>query len=351
MKYNTLGTSDLNVSEICLGTMTWGHQNNEADAHEQLDYAFANGVNFIDTAEMYAVPPQAETYTLTEQYIGNWLKARNNRDKVIIATKVAGSSSLQWIRGGEGLTPDSIDKALHASLKRLNTDYIDLYQLHWPQRAVNCFGRRDFLPAFATEAGGEAHFLEILQTLKKHIDAGNIREVGLSNESPWGMMKYLQLHREDANLPRMQTVQNPYSLIQREFDNHSSEVCYRENITMLPYSPLAGGILSGKYLDGSADATSRFNDWAGERQPGLAMTARGKTVKRYVDLAREHDLDPTQMALSFVTNRFFVGANIIGATTMEQLKICIESADVVLSEDVLAGIESIHAADPNPALY
>lgn len=350
MKYNQLGTSDLKVSEICLGTMTWGQQNSEADAFEQLDYALEQGVNFIDTAEMYAVPPTAETYTLTEQYLGNWLQQRGKREQVIIATKVAGPG-ISWARGGEGLTSASIDAALEGSLKRLGTDYIDLYQLHWPQRKLNSFGRRDFLPEHAQDDFGEPHILEMLQTLKKHVDAGKIREVGLSNETPWGMMKYLQLHREDANLPRMQTVQNPYSLIQREFDNHSSEVCFRENLSMLPYSPLAGGILSGKYLDDSAASSSRFNDWGGQRQPGLAMSARGETVARYVETAKKHGLNPTQMALSFVIGRFFVGSAIIGATTIEQLATCLGSTQVNLSPEVLADIEAIHAADPSPALY
>lgn len=345
MKYNTLGTSNIKVSEICLGTMTWGYQNTEADAHEQLDFAVDYGVNFIDTAEMYAVPPSPEVTTLTEQYIGSWLKARQNRDNVVIATKVAGPG-LEWVHGGKGLS--NIDIALEGSLKRLNTDYIDLYQLHWPQRRVNCFGRRDFQDDFAE---GDDFILDCLERLQQHVDSGKIRAVGVSNESPWGLMKYLQYHREDANLPRIQSVQNPYSLIQREFDNHTSEVCFRENIAMLPYSPLAGGILSGKYVDGSASSTSRFNDWGGERQPGLAMTARGNIIKRYVELAKSHNITPTQMALSFVTNRFFTTSNIIGATTMTQLKECLSSTEVTLSDDILAEIEKIHAANPNPAIY
>lgn len=351
MKYNTLGTSDLTVSEICLGTMTWGQQNSEAEAHEQLDYAIDKGVNFIDTAEMYAVPPNRETHTLTEQYLGNWLKARGNREKLIIATKVAGPSNMEWIRGGKGLTVENINHAIDDSLRRLHTDYIDLYQLHWPQRHVNTFGKRDFSPEFAIRDNGEAHMLEVLQVLKKHIDAGKIREVGLSNETPWGMMKYLQLHREDANLPRVQTTQNPYSLIQREFDNHSSEVCFRENIALLPYSPLAGGILSGKYANGTDTDNNRFNNWGNLRQAGLAMVARSDVIHRYVALAKAHELHPVHMALSFVTNRFFVGANIIGATTMAQLTECLDSVEVSLSKEVLDGIEAIHADTPNPALY
>lgn len=345
MKFNTLGTSDIKVSEICLGTMTWGYQNSESEAHEQLDYAVNYGVNFIDTAEMYAVPPEPKTHTLTEQYLGSWLKARQNRDHVIIATKIAGPG-IQWIRGGEGLL--DIDTALEGSLKRLNTDYIDLYQLHWPQRAVNSFGRRDFQTTFAE---GEDFILDSLERLQKHVDSGKIRAVGVSNETPWGLMKYLQYHLDDANLPRIQSVQNPYSLIQREFDNHTSEVCFRENIAMLPYSPLAGGILSGKYTDGSAGSTSRFNDWGGQRQPGLAMTARGEIIKRYVELAKANNITPTQMALSFVTNRFFTTSNIIGATTLTQLQECLSSTEVTLSDELLADIETIHASAPSPALY
>lgn len=347
MKFRQLGISDLSVSELCLGTMTWGHQNTEAEAHEQLDYATSNGINFIDTAEMYAVPPQAETYTLTEQYLGRWLQKSGKRDEFIIATKMA-EPGMAWARNGEGLTPNGVAAALDGSLKRLQTDYVDLYQLHWPQRKVNSFGRRDFAPDMAT---GEDHILEVLQALQKQVDAGKIREVGLSNETPWGIMKYLQYHKDDANLPRMQTVQNPYSLLQREFDNHTSEVCYREQISLLPYSPLAGGILSGKYLRGEATATSRFNDWGGQRQPGLASIARAEVVQKYLDLAEAHDLNPAQMAMSFVTHRFFVASNIFGATTMAQLKVCIDSANVVLSDEVIAGIEAIHDELPNPALY
>lgn len=345
MQYNTLGNSDIKVSEICLGTMTWGHQNTEAEAHEQLDYAVSQGVNFIDTAEMYAVPPHPDTCHLTEQYIGRWLSKQGNRADIVLATKVSGPGP-EWIRGGEGLV--GLDAALEGSLKRLNTDYIDLYQLHWPQRRVNCFGRRDFLSEYAQ---GEEYILPLLERLQKHVDAGKIRAVGVSNETPWGMMKYLQYHQQDANLPRIQSTQNPYSLLQREFDNHSSEVCFRENIAMLPYSPLAGGILSGKYLDQTDEPTSRFNEWGADRQPGLLAAINSEAVKQYVQLAKTHNLHPAQMALSFVTNRFFVAANIIGATSMEQLTTCIASSQVKLSDEVLTAIETIHAKYPNPALF
>ncbi|MGY0399284.1 MAG: aldo/keto reductase [Ostreibacterium sp.] len=346
MKYNKLGNSHLNVSEICLGSMTWGQQNTEKESHEQLDYATDQGVNFIDTAEMYAIPASKETYTRTEQYIGNWLTKKGHRDNLIIATKISGPG-VEWVRQSEGLTPAGIDAAIEGSLKRLKTDYIDLYQLHWPQRLVNFFGRRDFTTA---DAIGDEHILELLQALKKHIDAGRIREVGLSNETPWGMMKYLQYYREDANLPRMQTIQNPYSLLQREFDNHSSEVCFRENISMLAYSPLAGGILSGKYLNNEAQPTSRFNSWGSQSQSGLAIIAQHEVVKQYIELSQKYNIDPTQMALSFVTNRFFVDSNIIGVTTMSQLKTCIDSVNLVLPQEVLAEIESIHSTHPNPGL-
>ncbi len=352
MKYKQLGNSKLKVSEIALGSMTWGYQNSEAEAHEQLDYARAHGINFIDTAEVYTVPPQKETYTLTEQYIGHWLAQRGGREQLIIATKITGPG-VSWVREGTGLTSDGIDAAIKGSLRRLKTDYIDLYQLHWPQRKTNYFGRRDFSTLFFCKdsSGGESHFLEILQTLKKHVDAGNIREVGLSNETPWGIMKYLQLHENDANLPRIQTVQNPYSLIQREFDSHTSEVCLRENVSLLAYSPSAGGILSGKYVDGTASADSRFNDWGGQRQPGLAMVARSDIIKQYVELAHRYQLDPVQMALAFVNNRLFVGSTIIGATTMAQLKTCVQSTNVQLCEALLNDIEQLHAKHPNPALF
>lgn len=347
MQLNTLGTTDIKVSQICLGTMTWGYQNSESDAHEQLDYAIDHGVNFIDTAEMYSVPPSAQTHTLTEQYLGRWLTKQPKREQIIIATKVAGPGP-EWIRNGEGLI--GLDTALEGSLQRLKTDYIDLYQLHWPQRRVNCFGRRDFLDEF-TQNNQEDFILSSLERLQKHVDSGKIRAIGVSNETPWGLMKYLQYHLNDANLPRLQSVQNPYSLIQREFDNHTSEVCFRENIAMLAYSPLAGGILSGKYADGSAASSARFNDWGGARQPGLAMTAKGDIIKAYSTLAQSHAITPTQMALAFVNQRFFVTSSIIGATTLTQLKENLSSSQITLSAETLQAIESLHAKDPSPALY
>ena len=346
MRYQLLGASNLKVSELCLGTMTWGQQNTEAEAHEQLDYAIEQGINFIDTAEMYAVPTKPEICYITEKYLGNWL-VKQDRNQLIVATKITGPG-VTWIRDGEGITPNGIASALEGSLKRLKTDYIDLYQIHWPQRKVNNFGRRDFLPE---QAVGTDYILEILQALKKQIDAGKIREIGVSNETPWGLMKYLQYHQSDANLPRIQSTQNPYSLIQREFDNHSSEVCFRENVSMLPYSPIAGGILSGKYLQGTTQPTSRFNNWGKNRQVGLLKAMNGEAVKDYIELAKSHQLNPTKMALSYVSNRFFVASTIFGATTMAQLKICIDSANVSLSQEALDNIEAIHARYPNPALY
>ncbi|MPV85562.1 aldo/keto reductase [Ostreibacterium oceani] len=346
MRYHALGTSELQVSEICLGTMTWGHQNSENQAHEQLDYAIAHGVNFIDTAEMYAIPPKPETQGLTEKYLGSWLHKRGKRDDLVLATKMAGKN-IPWIREGRGLTPADVTTAIDNSLKRLQTDYIDLYQLHWPQRLVNNFGERDFK---SEHAQGDDYIFELLETLKKQIDSGKIREAGLSNETPWGMMKYMEHHRQDANLPRMQSVQNPYSLIQREFDSHSAEVCFRENIAMLPYSPIGGGVLSGKYLDQTAIASARFNDWGASRQSGLSNSARSDAVKRYVQLAKQHGISPTKMALAFVINRFYVTSTIIGATTMAQLAENIDSVNLSLSDAVLNEIEQIHSEHPSPAL-
>lgn len=347
MQYKKLGNSPIKVSEICLGTMTWGHQNTEDEAHAQLDFALERGVNFIDTAEMYAVPPSQATCHLTEKYLGSWLK-KQARDQLVIATKMAGAGKgLPWLRGGKGLQPEAVGDAVDASLKRLQTDYIDLYQLHWPQRLTNVFGKRDFLPQFAQ---GDEHILPMLEALKKQVDAGKIREIGVSNETPWGLMKYLQYAREDANLPKIIATQNPYSLIQREFDNHTSEVCYRENIAMLAYSPLAGGILSGKYSDGSALATSRFNDWGGDRQSGLLAALHSPAIEQYLELAKAQQLDPSQMALAFLLQRFFVTSVIIGATTLAQLKLNLDSNKISLSEEVLNSIETIHATYPSPAL-
>ncbi len=346
MQYNRLGTTDIEVSKICLGTMTWGRQNSENDAFEQMDYAVTRGINFFDTAEMYAVPPNAETYGKTEDYIGNWFARRVKRDDIILASKVAGPSNyFTYIRGGKShFDQANITAALEDSLKRLKTDYIDLYQLHWPDRAVNTFGQLDYV--HKPEADG-VPLLETLQALDDCVKAGKIRYVGLSNETPWGAMKCLQLAQQH-NLPRMQSIQNSYNLLNRVFDIGLGEIAIRENIGLLAYSPLAGGTLSGKYLNGALPPGSRralderpFNRYANPRTESA--------TKAYLELAKLHGLDPSQMALAFVNMQPHLTSNIIGATTMAQLKTDIDSIDITLSPKVLADINRIHWQYPNPA--
>lgn len=343
MEYKSLGGSDLNVSRICLGTMTFGQQNTEAEAHEQLDYAVSQGVNFIDTAEMYPVPPMAETQGRTEQYIGSWLKARANREKLIIATKVAGPAEMaRHIRPDLCLDKANIRAAVTSSLQRLQTDYIDLYQLHWPERGTNFFGQLNY--QHKPEMDGTP-ILETLEALKELVDEGLIRYVGLSNEVPWGVMKFLS-YAEALGLPRVVSVQNPYNLLNRKDEVGLTEILLREQVELLPYSPLAFGTLSGKYLDGSAGPEARINQFPRFSryftEVGLQATAE------YVQLARDHGLDPAQMALSFVNDKPFVGSNIIGATSIEQLKSNIESIDLKLSEEVLAEIDLIGTRFSNP---
>ena len=336
MDLRKLGSTDLEVSRICLGTMTWGEQNSEAQAHEQLDYAVAQGINFIDAAEMYPVPPKAETQGLTEEYLGSWLAARGCRKQVVVATKVIGPGAFPYLRGGPRLTREQILEACDASLKRLKTDYIDLYQVHWPERSTNYFGQLGF------RASNDQHATPIVETLSalaELVQQGKVRHVGISNETPWGLSEYLRLAREQP-LPRVATIQNPYSLLNRSFEIGLSEFSHREHIPLLAYSPLAFGVLSGKYLHGARPADgritlfSRFTRYNSE-QAELA-------TREYVALAKKHGLDPAQMALAFVTARSFVGANIIGATTMAQLRANIASINLKLGKEVLAGIESIH---------
>ena len=343
MEYKQLGCSDLKVSRICLGTMTYGQQNSEAEAHQQLDYAVANGVNFLDMAEMYPIPTSPETQGRTEQYIGNWMKARGNRDQMIIATKVAGAGEMvSYLRPDMGFDRANIRAAITASLKRLQTDYIDLYQLHWPDRVTNFFSQLNY--SHLPEKDGTP-IQETLQVLKELVDEGLIRYIGLSNESAWGTMKFIQ-YAEALGLPKVVSVQNPYSLLNRKDEIGLSEVLMRENVDLLPYSPLGFGVLSGKYLDGSAAADARLNLFEGYtrylKELGVKATAE------YVQLAREYGLNPAQMALAFVNSRPFVGSNIIGATTMEQLKGNIASVDLQLSSEVLQGIEAISVKYSNP---
>ena len=343
MKYTTLPTTDINVSKICLGSMTWGEQNTEAEGHEQLDYAIAQGVNFIDTAELYSVPnARAETYGSTERIIGNWLTKRGKRDDVVIASKIAGPAEFsKHIRTG-GFARHELEDAIHKSLDRLQTDYIDLYQLHWPERTTNFFGQLGY--THQENDQWEDNFRQILEDLDGFVKAGKIRQVGLSNETPYGLSRYLEEARK--GLPKMITVQNPYSLLNRKDEVGLAEIMHREEVGHLPYSPLGFGQLTGKYLDGyppNARVTlfPNYNRYHNE----LSFDA----TRRYKTIADAHGLSLTQMALAYVNTRPFVTANIIGATSMEQLKENIGSIDVTLSPEVLEAIEAVHQAIPNPA--
>ncbi len=345
MKYTTLPNTDIKVSKICLGTMTWGNQNTESDGHEQMDYALDQGVNFFDTAELYAVPASKETYGKTEEIIGTWFQKTGNRDKVVLASKIAGAGDYTAHIRNNGFAKEAIVEAVEGSLKRLQTDYIDLYQLHWPERGVNCFGVRDYPYQYSTQEA-ENH-LEILETLGSLIKQGKIRQVGLSNETPWGTMKYLQTS-EQNNLPRMITIQNSYSLIHRAYEYGMSEVSLREDIGLLAYSPLAQGVLSGKYLNGNQPEGAR-----GTLFPRFIARYTGENsqnaVASYYELAKEHGLTLSELSLAFINQLPFVTSNIIGATKMDQLKENINSINIDLSKEVLNGIEAIHQANPNPA--
>jgi aryl-alcohol dehydrogenase-like predicted oxidoreductase len=344
MKYLPLGSSGLNLSVIGLGSMTFGGQNSEAEAHEQLDYAVHAGVNFIDTAEMYPVPPMTDTQGRTEEYIGSWLARRGRRENLILATKVTGRSEMTWIRGGEITRPGrgQIRAALEASLRRLRTDYVDLYQIHWPDRRTNFFGRLGYTHKPLDD---EIALEETLEEAAELVAAGKARFLGLSNETPWGLMRYLHL-AEARNLPRMVSIQNPYSLLNRSFEVGLAECAHREQAPLLAYSPLAFGVLSGKYLDGARPENARLTLF--DRFTRYTSEAGERATRAYVELAREHGLDPAQMALAYVNSRDFLASNLIGATTMAQLRDNVASADLELGEDVLQAIEAIHEAHPNP---
>jgi len=342
MKYRQLPNADLHVSELCLGTMTYGEQNNATDAHQQLDYALAQGINFIDTAEMYPVPPRADTQGRTEEYIGQWLK-HQSRDKLIIATKVTGPSrGFSWIRGGPRVMRAHIEQAVDASLKRLHTDYLDLYQIHWPDRNVPMFGQSAFDPACERDTTPIAEQLAVFADL---IRAGKIRYLGLSNETPWGVCQFV-LHSAQAGLPRVITIQNAYNLINRVFEYGLAETCHREKVGLLAYSPLAFGALSGKYQTPHASGRLTLFPGFGQRynKPNVP-----EAVAAYCTLARRLNLSPTALALAFVRSRDFVASTIIGATTVEQLKENLESIDLDLSHDAQREIDAIHARFPNPA--
>jgi aryl-alcohol dehydrogenase-like predicted oxidoreductase len=345
MQLRPLGGTPIKVSELCLGTMTFGEQNSEAEAHAQLDMAVDAGINFIDTAEIYPVPPQAETQGLTEVAIGTWLKRRGGRDRLVLASKVAGPGGwIAYLRNGRNrLDRPNIAAALDASLARLQTDYLDLYQLHWPDRETNFFGKLGYEPP---DEDHSIALLETLSALDEHVKAGKIRHVGLSNETPWGLMTCLKL-AERHGLPRPVSIQNPYNLLNRTFEIGLAEAALREQCGLLAYSPLGFGVLSGKYLNGVRPPNARLTLF--ERFSRYSNPQAERATAAYVALARRHGLDPAQMALAWVTARPFVTATIVGATTLEQLRRNLDSADLILPEDVGAEIERIHREHPNPA--
>ncbi|WP_313431121.1 NADP(H)-dependent aldo-keto reductase [Pseudomonas sp.] len=350
MRYRSLGHTDLQVSLLSLGTMTWGHQNTEQDAHQQLDAAIAAGINFIDTAEMYPTPTRAETWTTTERYLGNWIKARSNRDRLILASKIAGPARDP---GGQAHIRDGLSHhdrknivaALEGSLRRLNTDYLDLYQLHWPDRTSNFFGIREY--PYADDHPETAAIEETLAVLDEQVKAGKVRHIGVSNETPWGVAQFLR-HSEHKGLARIASIQNPYSLLNRLYENGLSEFSHREGISLLAYSPLAFGALTGKYLNGARPEGSRlssvyrtFNRYGSEEA--------NSAIASYVQIAQAHGLTPAQLALAFVIRQPFVASAITGQTTLLQLEENLSALDVHLSDELLAAIQAVHRRTPNPA--
>ena len=344
MEYTTLPNSDIKVSKICLGTMTWGNQNTEADGFAQMDYAVEKGVNFFDTAELYPVPATKETQGRTSKIIGNWLKIKQNRDKIVLASKIAGPGDYTAHIRTTGFKSNAIRQAIDLELKRLQTDYIDLYQLHWPERHTNTFGVRDFKPS--PKDPWIDNFNEVLHELNALVKAGKIRAYGLSNEKSWGSMRYLEEVRKDK-LPKISTIQNAYSLLNRVFEGDLAEISLRENMGLLAYSPLAFGVLSGKYIEGTAAKNARLNLFP--RFARYSSEQATEATKAYLKLAKELGLSLTTLALAFVSERPFVTSNIIGATTLEQLKENIDSIHTKLDEDTLKEINTIHSKIPNPS--
>ena len=340
-----LGKTGIEVTSICLGTMTWGEQNTEAEAHQQLSYACDDrGINFIDTAELYPVPPKADTQGRTEQYIGSWLKQRGRRDDLVIATKACGPGEwVNYFRGGPRHTKDHLEAAIDASLTRLQTDSVDLYQLHWPDRPTNFFGRLGYTHV---DGADETPIDEILTALESLVVSGKIRAIGLSNETPWGVMTFLEIARREG-LPVVASIQNPYSLLNRTFEIGLAEIAHRESVGLLAYSPLAFGVLSGKYLGGKRPEGARLTLF--DRFSRYSNPEATRATEAYAALAAEHGLSLTAMALAFVTSRPFVTSNIIGATSMAQLKENIDTHNLKLSDTVLDGIEAIHVSQPNPS--
>ena len=343
MNYKKLGNTDIKVSTICLGTMTWGEQNTQEEGFRQMDYALNQGVNFWDTAELYSVPPKKETFGHTEIIIGNWFEKTKKRDKVILATKVAGPAR-EYIRGGgNNFTLSRMTEALDNSLKRLKTDYIDLYQLHWPERNTNAFGRLGYVHDDNNEWN---KFEEVLSHLDKFKNEGKIREIGLSNETPWGVNECLSLSKEKG-LPRMMSVQNPYSLLNRTYEIGLAEISIREEIGLLGYSPLASGYLTGKYRNNQLPKNSRIERdgdfWTRYNKPNST-----KAVDAYYEIAKKYNIDFTKMSLKFCEIQPFMTSVIIGATTMDQLKTNIESVNINLTDEVVAEINKIQKIYPNP---
>ncbi len=344
MKYTSIPNTNIKVSKICLGTMTFGEQNTEADAHEQLNYAIENGINFIDTAEMYSVPGRKETQGSTEKFIGSWLK-NQKRENSVVATKIAGPNpGLSYIRDNMGFSNKAIDDAIEKSLKRLQTDYIDVYQLHWPDRSTNFFGKRNYI--HNPNDQWKDNFLQVIEKLESLVQEGKIRHYGVSNETSWGLMRQLNESSKN-NLTRCKTIQNPYSLLNRLFEVNLAEVSMREKVGLLAYSPMAFGMLSGKYLKGKMPENSRLKLFPVFSRYNSEQC--NKLTQKYAELAKELNISLAQLSLAFVNQREFVTSNIIGATTMNQLKENIASIHIELSEETLIAIDKIQELQPNPA--
>jgi aryl-alcohol dehydrogenase-like predicted oxidoreductase len=348
MEYRSLGRTNIKVSAIGMGTMTFGEQNTETEGHEQLDYAFDQGINLIDTAEMYSVPPRAETYGSTERIIGTWLKKNGRRDKVVLATKVAGPGAVlgvAHVRGGDNsLNRENILAAVETSLQRLQTDYIDIYQMHWPSRPTNFFGRLGYEHTENTKGAQAVAIEETLGAMGELVRAGKIRHVGLSNETPWGVHRYL--HAEGQGMPRIVSIQNPYNLLNRTFEIGLSEMSIREDVSLLAYSPLAFGLLSGKFLNGARPPEARMVRWS--RFSRYMNEYADRATEAYAGIAAKHGLNLAQMSLAHARQQRFMTSVLIGATTMEQLKTNIGSAAVTLDQEVLSAIEAVHRSYPSP---
>ena len=346
MIYSKLGDTNIEVSKICLGTMTFGEQNTEKEAHEQLDFSLENGVNFIDTAEMYPVPPNAKTQGLTEKYIGSWLKKRKNRGDVVIASKVTGPApDFSYIRNSLKIDKKNIEKAIVENLKRLNTEYIDLYQIHWPQRQTNYFGQLNY--KYSKENINEIidNLNESYEALNNLVKSGKIRSIGLSNDTSWGAMKFLEISKEKS-FSKIVSIQNPYSLLNRSYEINMAEIAEMENIKLLAYSPLGFGILTGKYIN-KKPKNSRLSLW--NRFDRYSNKNSKDSTLKYVEIAKKYNITPTQLALSFVNHQPFVASNIIGATNLSQLSENIKSIDLILTDEIISEIESVHISQPNPA--